>query len=47
LLIRGKRVVTAADTPTANLPYELESVVITPFGAAFGKAIGLDGADQR
>jgi hypothetical protein len=29
-----------------SFPGNLESVVITPFGAAFGKAVGLDGADQ-
>jgi hypothetical protein len=29
-----------------SFPGCLESVVITPFGAAFGKAVGLDGADR-
>lgn len=29
----------------ASFPGNLESVVITPFGAAFGKAVGIDGED--
>jgi hypothetical protein len=29
-----------------SFPGNLESVTITPFGSAFGRAVGMDGADD-